>query len=142
MKAFAILTAGLLGLGALTANAQSAPARQASDPTYSRHNYKQPQKAAAARAEDTQTLSASTVAGVEQVSNPVATRRNYKLHDRNRKRTDAVLILPGKPVERTNTNPLDSKDNYKRQQQPARKATQPAPLPDEPVANTGRDEQK
>jgi hypothetical protein len=135
MKAFAILTAGLLGLGALTANAQSAPARQASDPTYSRHNYKQPQKAAAARAEDTQTLSASTVAGVEQVSNPVATRRNYKIQDRNRKRADAVLILPGKPVERTN-NPLDSKDNYKRQQQPAPKATQPAPLPNEPVADS------
>jgi hypothetical protein len=141
MKAFAILTAGLLGLGALTANAQSAPSRQAADPTYSRHNYKQPQKAAAARAEDTQTLSASTIAGVEQVSNPVATRRNYKVQDRNRKRTDAVLILPGRRVERT-TNPLDSKDNYKRQQQPARKVTQPAPLPDEPVANTGRDEQQ
>ncbi len=135
MKAFAILTAGLLGLGALTASAQSAPSRQASDPTYSRHNYKQPQKAAAARAEDTQTMSVSTVAGVEQVANPVATRRNYKLHDRNRKRTDAVLILPGKPVERTN-NPLESKDNYKRQQQPAPKATQPAPLPDEPVADS------
>jgi hypothetical protein len=135
MKAFAILTAGLLGLSALTASAQPAPARQASDPTYSRHNYKQPQKAAAARAEDTQTLSASTVAGVDHVANPVATRRNYKLQDRNRKRTDAVLILPGKPAERT-SNPLDSKANYKRQQQPAPKATQPAPLSDEPVADS------
>jgi hypothetical protein len=141
MKAFAILTAGLLGLGALTANAQSAPSRQASDPSYSRHNYKHPQKAAVARAEDTQTISASTVAGLDHVANPAATRRNYKIQDRNRKRTDAVLILPGKPVERT-TNPLDSKDNYKRQQQPARKVTQPAPLPEEPVADSEGNEQK
>jgi hypothetical protein len=141
MKAFAILTAGLLGLGTLTANAQSTPSRQASDPAYSRHNYKHPQKAAAARAEDDQSLSASTFSGLEGQVNPVATRRNYKVQDRNRKRTDALLILPGKPVERT-TNPLDSKGNYKRQQQPAPKVTQPAPLPEEPVANTGRDEQK
>jgi hypothetical protein len=141
MKAFAILTAGLLGLGALTANAQSTPSRQASDPAYSRHNYKHPQKAASARAEDDQSLSASTFSGLEGQVNPVATRRNYKVQDRNRKRTDALLILPGKPVERT-TNPLDSKGNYKRQQQPAPKVTQPAPLPEEPVANIGRDEQK
>jgi hypothetical protein len=141
MKAFAILTAGLLGLSTLTASAQSTPSRQASDPSYSRHNYKHPQKAAAARAEDDQSLSASTFSGLEGQVNPVATRRNYKVQDRNRKRTDALLILPGKPVERT-TNPLDSKGNYKRQQQPAPKVTQPAPLPEEPVANTGRDEQK
>jgi hypothetical protein len=141
MKAFAILTAGLLGLGALTANAQSTPSRQASDPSYSRHNYKHPQKAAAARAEDDQALSASTFSGLEGHANPVATRRNYKVQDRNRKRTDALLILPSKPVERT-INPLDSKGNYKRQQQPAPKVTQPVPLAEEPVANTGRDEQK
>ena len=141
MKAFAILTAGLLGLGALTANAQSTPSRQASDPSYSRHNYKHPQKAAAARAEDDQTLSASTFSGLEGQVNPVATRRNYKVQDRNRKRTDALLILPGKPVDRT-TNPLDSKGNYKRQQQPAPKAKQPAPLPSEPVANSEGNEQK
>ena len=141
MKAFAILAAGLLGLGTLTAHAQSTPSRQASDPGYSRHNYKHPQKAATARAEDNQTMSASTVAGVDHVANPAATRRNYKLQDRNRKLTDAVLILPARSVER-NTNPLDSKDNYKRQQQPTRKATQPAPLPAEPVADTHGEEQQ
>jgi hypothetical protein len=73
--------------------------------------------------------------------NPVATRRNYKVQDRNRKRTDALLILPGKPVERS-TNPLDSRDNYKRQQRPAPKAKQPAPLPSEPVADSEGNEQK
>ena len=141
MKAFAILTAGFLGLATLTASAQTSPSRQASDPSYSRHNYKHPQKAAAARAEDDQTLSASTFLGLDGQVNPVATRRNYKVQDRNRKRTDALLILPGNRVERT-TNPLDAKGNYKRQQQPAPKVIQPAPLPSEPVADSEGSEQK
>ncbi len=141
MKAFAILTAGLLGLATLTASAQTAPSRQASDPAYSRHNYKHPQKAAVAKAEDDQTLSASTFSGMEGQVNPVATRRNYKVQDRNRKRTDALLILPAKPAARTN-NPLTSPDNYKRQQQPAPKAKKLAPLPEEPMANTDGAEQK
>lgn len=141
MKAFSILTAGFLGLATLTASAQTSPSRQASDPSYSRHNYKHPQKAAVAKAEDDQTLSASTFSGLEGQVNPVATRRNYKVQDRNRKRTDALLILPGKRVERT-TNPLTSPDNYKRQQQPAPKAKKPAPLPAEPMANSDGAEQK
>lgn len=140
MKTYAIIAAGLLSWSVLSADAQTKPARQVSDPSYSQHNYKHPQKAAAARAEDNQAVSASTSAGMESIANPAATRRNYKVQDRNQKRTDALLVLPGNRMEQT-TNPLDSKDNYKRQNQPAAKPEKKQEsVPYEPMVNTDRDE--
>ncbi len=142
MRTYAILAAVLLGWGVLTADAQTSRARQLSDPSYSRHNYKHPQKAAAARSEDNQAISASTSTGMKSIANPAATRRNYKLQDRNQKHPDALLVLPGTIMERNN-NPLNSPDNYKRQNQPAAKPRQQQEtVPYEPMVNTDRDDLK
>ena len=98
MKNFLILCA--LVSSFTVANAQSK-----NDPTYSIHNYKQPNKAAEAPLIKKEGVDNEVYVAEENVAN-----RNYKASDRTLEHNGAAM--PAAPVE-TRTNSLASNGNYK-----------------------------
>lgn len=109
--------------------------RSPSDPGVSVHNYKHPHKAKQAARLAAGTSGTVMATGQSQSQgNMRRTARNYKASNGSNQNSDALLVLPGREVERTN-NPLMAKDNYKRQHRPATPAKIPVPArPVEAVA--------
>ncbi|MES2734057.1 MAG: hypothetical protein V4714_20080 [Bacteroidota bacterium] len=114
MKKLAYLLTGILFITVYTAHAQSPKSfKFKSNPAYSVHNYKQPDKAALAKKYNLERLQTFTY--VEATPAAEVVNRNYKAQAATTNVSPASGAVIPTSTRKQSRNGLDSPANYKRQ---------------------------